>query len=190
MIRRSPLAGLVAAAAASALAAPALATTAGSAPTAVPHARPASPPPGVERLVVRGEDTVADGRCGPDGCLMRLTGGTFRGTAGEGRYGGTVTVVVAESFPNGEDGVCAPLRGRIRFDAGARGRLRVALAGISCQDGHGPVTAAAFSTVVRFTVAGGTGAYRHVRGSGIGTFAEDAADHEHVTLIGRIARQR
>ncbi len=41
---------------------------------------------------------------------------------------------------------------------------------------------------VRVVVTGGTGAYAGARGSGIGTFREDAADRDQMTLIGHITR--
>ena len=46
---------------------------------------------------------------------------------------------VAEQFPNGEGGICAPLKGRIVLGAGSADRLVLAVAGDSCQDGGGPL---------------------------------------------------
>ena len=72
--------------------------------------------------------------------------------------------------------------------AGSPDRLVLALSGVSCQDGAGPVTEASFTGLAQFAVVKGTGRYAHARGSGIGTFVEDAGDQERMTLIGRISR--
>ena len=65
----------------------------------------------------------------------------------------------------------------------------LAMAGASCQDGAGDVTAASFTGVARFTIARGTGAYAGARGRGLAVFTfEGADDRERLTLIGRLAR--
>jgi hypothetical protein len=71
---------------------------------------------------------------------------------------------------------------------GTPDHLVLALSGASCQDGAGPVTAASFTTVARFTVVRGHGKYAKARGGGLMTASEDAADRERITLIGRITR--
>ena len=141
-----------------------------------------------ERLVVRGDDTVQDGVCTDGSCVLELAGGAFRGTLGTGAYEGTIDLRVADSFANGEDGVCAPIDGSIVLGAGSSDTLVVALSGDSCQDGSGDLTQASFTGVARFVVKGGTGKYANASGSGLATFAEDATDHERMTLIGRISR--
>jgi hypothetical protein len=141
-----------------------------------------------ERLVVRGEDTVKDGPCRAGVCPLELVDGAFRGTVGTGAYSGAIKLKVADGFPNGEGGVCAPVRGHIVLGAGSPDRLVLALSGDSCQDGAGPVTAASFTGVARFVVVHGKGIYANASGSGVGSFSEDAADREHMTLIGRITR--
>jgi hypothetical protein len=120
-------------------------------------------------------------------CPLELTDGAFRGTVGTVAYTGAIKLKVAEAFPNGEGGVCAPVRGKIVLGAGSPDRLVLALSGDSCQDGAGPVTAASFTGVAHFVVVHGTGAYADASGSGVGSFSEDAADREHMTLIGRIS---
>ena len=67
-------------------------------------------------------------------------------------------------------------------------RLVLAVDGDSCQDGAGPVTAASFTGVAGFKVTHGTGRYAKAHGRGLATFSEDAADHDRMTLVGRIAR--
>lgn len=151
---------------------------------AVPAASAAGHP--AERLVVRGSSTIVDGPCGPDGCPLQMTGGDFRGTLGTGAYAGDLKLDVAQAFANGEGGLCAPIRGRIVLGAGSPDRLVLAVAGDSCQDGAGPVTAASFTGLARFAVKAGTGAYAGARGAGQAVFAEDAADRDQMTLIGRI----
>jgi len=142
-----------------------------------------------ERLVARGGATVRDGPCNASGCPIVLTGGTFRGTpVGTGAYRGDLVLKVADGFENGEGGVCAPIAGRIVLGAGSRDRLVLAVEGSSCQDGTGPVPAASFTGLARFTVTRGTGAYAHAHGSGLASFLEDAVDHDRMTLIGRISR--
>ena len=143
---------------------------------------------GSERLVVRGDSTVVDRPC-PGGVCLELTDGSFRGTpVGTGAYAGAVTLKVARAFPNGEGGVCAPIRGKITLGGGSPDRLVLAVSGDSCQDGAGPVTAASFTGLARFKVKHGTGSYAGARGAGLATFSEDAADHDRMTLIGRISR--
>ena len=53
-----------------------------------------------------------------------------------------------------------------------------------------PATAppTSFTGLARFKVKYGTGTYAGARGHGLASFAEDAADHDRMTLIGRIAR--
>jgi hypothetical protein len=143
-----------------------------------------------ERLVVHGEDTVVDGACAKGACSLTLTRGRFRGTpVGTGAYIGSLRLAVAEAFPNGEGGVCAPVRGRLVLGAGSRDRLVLALAGVSCQDGSGPVTEASFTTVTRFTVVRGHGAFAHARGRGLLSASEDAADRSRLRVVGRIVRR-
>jgi hypothetical protein len=64
----------------------------------------------------------------------------------------------------------------------------LAVAGDSCQDGSGPLTAASFTGLAEFTVKYGTGRYAGATGRGLASFTEDAANHHHTTLIGRLAR--
>src|SRR5690349_4885174 len=87
-----------------------------------------------ERMVVRGTDTVADGPCDASGCELRMTGGAFRGTLGTGAYEGTVKLALPDAYPNGEGGLCAPIRARVVLGAGTPDRLALAVAGDSCQD--------------------------------------------------------
>ena len=141
-----------------------------------------------QRLVVRGEATVVDAAC-PGAVCIELTDGSFRGTpVGTGAYTGAIKLDVAQSFPNGEGGVCAPIRGDITLGAGTLNRLVLAVAGDSCQDGAGNPQTASFTGLARFTVKYGTGAYAHARGNGLVTFAEDAADRDRMTLVGDIRR--
>ena len=142
-----------------------------------------------ERLVVRGDSTVVDGPCAGGVCTLQLTDGSFRGTpVGTGAYAGAVKLEVAKAFPNGEGGVCAPIRGKVRLGTGSPDRLVVAVAGNSCQDGAGPVTASSFTGLARFKVKHGTGSYAGASGAGLASFSEDATDHDRMTLIGRISR--
>ena len=139
-----------------------------------------------ERVVVRGAATVTDD-CGPSGCAIGTTG-RFRGTLGSGDYTGAVHLQLPDAFPNGEGGLCAPIRGQLVLGAGTPDRLTLELAGDSCQDGAGPPPLASFTGLADWVVVKGTGTYAHARGSGTATFLEDAADQERMTLIGRIAR--
>ena len=165
-----------------ALLAPLLALAVGAVPADAHHRTS-------ERLVVRGTDTVADGPCPAGVCQLTLNDGAFRGTpVGTGAYTGAIRLKVAEGFENGEGGVCAPIEGSITLGAGSPDRLVLALSGVSCQDGAGPVTEASFTGLAQFAVVKGTGRYAHARGAGIGTFVEDAGDQERMTLIGRISR--
>ena len=150
----------------------ALAGAAVAAPAAAAHADPAP-------LVVRGEATAVAGPCDARGCRVDLTGGRFRGTAGTGDYDGALLLRVADAFPNGEGGICAPLRGRLVLGAGTPDRRTVLLRGVSCQDGGGPLEGASFTGLARFTVAG-----RH-RASGTALLAEDAQHRHRITLVGR-----
>ena len=144
---------------------------------------------GEQRLVVRGDATVVDAPCDAGVCPLALTDGSFRGTpVGTGAYDGRVKLKVAETFSNGEGGVCAPLGGRIVLGAGTPNRLVLAVSGDSCQDGAGPVTATSFTGLAQFRIRYGTGDYAGATGKGLATFLEDAADHDRMTLIGRISR--
>ena len=141
-----------------------------------------------ERLVVRGEDTVKDRPCSAGICL-EFADGVFSGSVvGTGNYNGTGNLRVAETFPNGEGGVCAPIDGRIVLGVGTPDRLVLAFSGDSCQDGAGDPTKSSFTGVARFVVKHGTGAYAKAKGSGLMASFEDANDREHMTLIGRISR--
>lgn len=141
-----------------------------------------------QQLVVRGEATVNDALCAGAVCL-ELTDGRFRGTpVGSGAYSGAITLKVAEAFPNGEGGVCAPITGTITLGAGTPDRLTLAITGDSCQDGAGNPQTSSFTGLAHFVVKHGTGSYRHARGHGLATFAEDAADRDRMTLVGRITR--
>ena len=141
-----------------------------------------------ERLVVRGDATVRDVPCGPAICL-ELAGGAFRGTpVGTGAYTGSVKLKVAEGFPNGEGGVCAPIQGDITLGAGTPNRLVLAVFGDSCQDGAGNPMTSSFTGLARFSVKHGSGAYANARGAGLATFSEDATDRDRMTLVGHITR--
>jgi hypothetical protein len=151
-----------------------------------------SPPAGKhrseQRLVVRGDATAVEGPCDARVCPLELADGRFRGTpVGTGAYAGSVELKVAHAFPNGEGGICAPLKGRVVLGVGTPDRLILAVSGDSCQDGEGPVTAASFTGLSRFTVKYGTGAFAGATGSGLASFLEDTADHDRMTLIGRIS---
>ena len=143
---------------------------------------------GKQRLVVRGDATIVDGPCGAGVCPLEMTDGKFRGTIGSGDYRGTMKLRVAEAFPNGEGGVCAPIDGSIVLGAGTPNRLVLSVDGDSCQDGAGPVTAASFTGLAQWEVRYGTGIYDDARGRGLASFVEDAADHDRMTLIGKISR--
>jgi hypothetical protein len=153
----------------------------------------ADPPAGkhrtAERLVVRGDATVVDHPCEGPVCRLDLVDGSFRGTpVGTGPYAGSVELDVAEAFSNGEGGVCAPLEGRVVLGDGTPDRLVLTVTGDSCQDGAGPVTATAFTGLARFAVKYGTGEFAGATGGGLASFSEDAADHDRMTLMGRISR--
>jgi hypothetical protein len=138
-----------------------------------------------ERLVVRGDATVTDSQCDAGLCI-ELADASFRGTpVGTGAYTGTLELGIANAFPNGEGGVCAPIGGQIVLGAGSPDRLVLAIAGDSCQDGAGNPTTSSFTGLARFTVKHGTGAYAGASGHGLATFLEDAADHDRMTLLGR-----
>jgi hypothetical protein len=141
-----------------------------------------------ERLVVRGEDTVKDAPCPLGVCPLELTDGAFRGTIGKGAYSGSLKLHVADAFPNGEGGVCAPIEGHIVLGVGTPDRLVLALWGDSCQDGAGDPKTSSFTGLAHFTVKYGTGAYAKSSGSGLMSSFEGADDREHMTLIGRISR--
>jgi hypothetical protein len=141
-----------------------------------------------QRLVLRGDSTAVDGPCDAAGiCPVDLEDGQFRGgPVGTGAYTASFKLDVARVFPNGEGGICAPLKGRIVLGAGSADRLVLAVDGDSCQDGAGPLEGAAFTGVARFDAVRGSGRYEGARGGGVATFAEDAAKHHRMTLIGRI----
>lgn len=145
--------------------------------------RPASEP-----LVVRTDATVVDAPCPSGVCTMQLADAHYRGTLGTGALAGAVKLTVAAAHDNGEDGLCAPIAGHLVLGAGTPDRLVIAYSGDSCQDGHGPVTNASFTSVARFAVVHGTGAYAGARGGGLMTMPEDAADHAQLTLIGDLSR--
>jgi hypothetical protein len=140
-----------------------------------------------ERLVVRGEGTLTEAPC-PAGLCLELTDGEFKGTpVGIGSYTSNVELRVAEGFPNGEGGGCAPFTGQTVLGAGPD-RLVLKLWGDSCQDGSGPLQTSSFTGLAHFVVKNGTGAYANAKGSGIASFSEDVSDRERMTLIGRISR--
>jgi hypothetical protein len=141
-----------------------------------------------ERLVVRGNATIVDGPCNAGVCPLEIVDGSFRGTTGTGDYSGSIELNIAEAFPNGEGGVCAPIDTTMVLGTGSPNRLVLSVSGDSCQDGAGPVTAASFTGLARFTVKYGTGTFAGARGSGLATFLEDAADQDRMTLIGQISR--
>jgi hypothetical protein len=143
-----------------------------------------------ERLVVRGTDTVSELGCSPAGvCEASLTDGEFRGTpVGSGAYDGRLELRLGEAFPNGEGGACAPISGHVTLGIGTPNRLVLAYWGDSCQDGAGDPTKSSFLNLAHFIVKKGTGTYAHAHGSGLITFAEDAADQDRMTVIGRITR--
>jgi hypothetical protein len=118
-----------------------------------------------------------------------MTGGTFRGApVGTGDYEGVVRLALADAFPNGEGGQCAPVTGAITLGAGTPNRLVLSIDGTSCQDGAGNPAQSSFTGLTRFKVRYGTGSYAGARGGGIAAFLEDAADHERVRLVGRLRR--
>jgi hypothetical protein len=140
------------------------------------------------RLVVRGDATAVDGPCDARACRVDLADGRFRGTPiGTGPYTATLALAVADAFPNGEGGLCAPIEGRVLLGAGTADRLVLDVSGDSCQDGAGPLEAASFTGIARFTVGYGSGRYAQAHGSGDATFLDDAANHHRMTLVGRIA---
>jgi hypothetical protein len=149
---------------------------------------PAGKHHGEQRLVVRGDATAVDGPCDDTGvCSVKLAEGRFRGTPfGPGGYTGSIKLNVGRGFPNGEGGACAPLKGRIVLGAGTPDRLVLTVAGDSCQDGAGPLTAASFSGLAQFTVTHASGSYAGASGAGLASFSEDAANHHRMTLIGRV----
>ena len=140
-----------------------------------------------QRLVVRGDATVADS-CDASGCAMQIEDGAFSGSpVGTGAYSGAMKLLVAEAFPNGEGGVCAPIRGEIVLGDGSVDRLVLAVSGDSCQDGAGDPRTSSFTGLAQFRVKHGSGAYAHASGRGVASFSEDAADRDRMTLIGRIS---
>ena len=126
---------------------------------------------GKQRLVIRGDATAVPGPCDAAGCALTLSDGRARGTV-SGAYTARFTLKVAKQFPNGEGGICAPLKGRIKLN-----RLTLVVSGTSCQDGGGPLAGSSFTGLARFRVKGGYG-------GGVATFTEDAAHRHRMTLIG------
>jgi hypothetical protein len=141
-----------------------------------------------QRLVVRGDSTAVAGPCDAV-CPVELTDGRFRATPiGTGPYAGSIKLDVAHAFPNGEGGICAPLKGRIVLGAATSNRLVLAVWGDSCQDGGGPVPSS-FTGLARFTVKHATGSYAGATGAGLASFSEDTRTHHHrMTLIGSVVR--
>ena len=139
-----------------------------------------------QRLVVRGQATAVAGPCSAFACPLELDRGRFRGTLGRGAYSGSLKLTIANSFPNGEGGSCAPLTARIELRTRSADRIGLLVSGDSCQDGSGPLDGASFTGLARFRVTHGTGAYAGATGSGLVTFAEDAAKRHRMTLVGRI----
>ena len=141
-----------------------------------------------ERLVVRGDATVTDD-CDASGCRLQLVNGQFRGTpVGTGAYTGDIKLKLPEAFPNGEGGSCAPIQGRIELGSGTPNRLVLALWGDSCQDGAGDPATSSFTGLAQCVVVHGTGSYANASGHGTAAFLEDVADHDRMTLVGRINR--
>ena len=145
----------------------------------------AADPP--ERLVVRGQALAVDGPCSAFACRVDLARGRLRGTLGRGGYTGALKLTVGKAFPNGEDGTCAPLTGRIELRTRAGDEIGLLVSGDSCQDGSGPLADASFTGLARFRVTHGTGRYEGATGEGLATFSEDAANRHRMTLIGQIA---
>ena len=142
-----------------------------------------------QRLIVRGDATAVQGPCSERGvCPLELEGGRFRGApVGAGAYTGSFRLKVAEQFPNGEGGICAPLKGRIVLGGGTADRLVLAVAGDSCQDGGGSLAGASFTGLAHFVVAHGSGRYARTTGAGRVQFSEDAAHNHRMTVVGAIA---
>jgi hypothetical protein len=187
---RPALALLAFALAAVTLAAVALATSPAGA-TDRANTAPAGRQHGEQRLVVRGDATAVDGPCDPRACRLTLTEGRFRGAPiGSGAYRGSIKLKIGAAFPNGEGAICAPLEGRIVLGAGTADGLVLAVSGDSCQDGSGPQTTASFTGLAQFTVTHATGSYAGVTAGGLASFTEDAAKHHHMTLIGRVGKDR
>jgi hypothetical protein len=169
-----------------ALAAVALAGLASGATAVATSAQPGKHA-AAQPLVIRGDSTIVDHPCAPDDCHFEYAGGALRGTLGTGEYTGSFDFDPATAFPNGEGGVCAPIRGTIVLGAGSPDRLVLALRGDSCQDGAGNPATSSFTTVARFSVEYGTGKYANATGAGILSSAEDVSDQDRMTLIGRVS---
>ena len=134
---------------------------------------------------MRGDAKVSDTQCDAGLCLD--INGKFRGSpVGTGNYTGAVKLRVAEAFSNGEGGLCAPFTGTFVLGAGTADRLVLSVYGDSCQDGAGDPTTTSFTGLAQFTVKYGTGIHAGTTGSGVAVFAEDVADNEQMTLVGRI----
>ena len=143
-----------------------------------------------QRLVVRADATAVEQPCSAAGiCPVDFVDGRFRGSpVGTGSYSGSIELDTAAAFPNGEGGICAPLRGRLVLGAGTPDRLVLGVAGDSCQDGAAPLPESSFTALALVTVNRGHGYYAHARGSGLATLSEDSANRHRLTLIGRIGR--
>jgi hypothetical protein len=141
-----------------------------------------------QRLVLRGQATAVAGPCSAVACPLELDRGRYRGSLGRGAYSGSLKLTIANSFPNGEGGSCAPLTGRIELRMRSADHIGLIVSGDSCQDGSGPLDGASFTGLARFRVTHGTGAYAGATGSGLVTFAEDAAKHHRMTLVGRVRK--
>jgi hypothetical protein len=66
--------------------------------------------PAEQRLVVRGDATFTDARCDAGVCIE--LDGQFPARPSEPAPTAARSGSVAEGFPNGEGGVCAPIKGR------------------------------------------------------------------------------
>ena len=95
---------------------------------------------------------------------------------------------MAAAFPNGEDGICAPLTGRLVLGAGTPDRLILGVTGDSCQDGAAPLPESSFTGLARVTVTRGYGDFARAKGSGLATLSEDSANRHRLTLIGQLGR--
>ena len=123
----------------------------------------------------------------PGGLCIALSGGAFRGTpVGTGAYTGSDRARLADAFPNGEGGVCAPVAGTITLGAGTPDRLDLAVAGDSCQDGAGDPDAVLVHRHRPLHGIYGTGAYAHAYGTASRRSSRTPPTTRTLTLIGRI----
>ena len=143
---------------------------------------------GAERLVVRGDSTIVDGTVRPG----RLPAADERRRvprhARHRRLRRRPDARRRRRRSRTARAASARRSAAASRSAPAADRLILAVDGDSCQDGAGPVTAASFTGVATFKVTHGTGRYAKAHGRGLATFSEDAADHDRMTLVGRIAR--